>query len=125
MKPDSAYIAISTVLVIMSAVVILTTAATIAAVTNLNQGTVSFQSHRTRALLEGCVSDALLYLNIQNDLTTSFVQPEITCSVTTDSHTGNDWLFTVTGTADGITKSLQIGANRTPPTLTVTSWKEI
>jgi len=94
---------------------------------SLNELQSSFAGNRNEVALgsvEGCVQDALLDINKLNNLTSPIVLPAGSCTVTINSHVGNSWDFTVTGTFGNHLKSIQVTATRTN-LVTVNSWKEI
>lgn len=124
MKNQKGYIAIASVLVIAAVVTLIGVTVSL---TSINEAQVSFsniQGDVALDLVEGCVEDALLYLSKRNALPSTVSIPAGTCTVTTESHVGNDWTFTVEGVFSNYSKRFRIQANR-GSTVSITSWQEI
>jgi hypothetical protein len=74
--------------------------------------------------LDSCVNDSLLRLNETGSLPGNIVLPEGTCQIVINSHSGNDWDFTVIGSKDGFTKSIRLKVARGSG-LNLQNWQEI
>jgi len=124
MKNQKGYIAIATVLVIAAAVTLIGVTVSLSAI---NEAQVSFsnlKSDHSLDLAEGCAADALLYLNKNDLLPSAITLPAGSCSVTTESQSGNDWTFLVDAVFSNYSKKLRIQATRSN-TVSITSWQEI
>lgn len=75
-------------------------------------------------LVDACAEEALTKLRETTNLPSSISIPELTCSLSVDSQSGNNWLFTVEGSVDNYTKKIQIAATR-DTSVVVTDWKEV
>lgn len=124
LSSQAGYAALTSVLVI--AAVVLTIGSTVAllSVNDIQSALSNKKSDETLDFVEGCVEDALLRLAEDDSIPTTLTNPEGTCSVTINSQAGDDWTFTVTGTSDISTKSVQVEANRAS-TVSITSWLEV
>jgi len=117
------YTAIITVLAIGAILVVIGTGVVL---NSLNEVQSSFSENKKETslgLLESCVEDCLIKLNKNNSLPATVVLPEGSCTVTTDSHVGNAWAFSVSGSFVGTTKTIQVSATRAGG-VTVNSWLE-
>jgi len=118
------YIAIVSVLVIGVVVFAIGMSVSLLSISEGQLALSGENNERALHLTEGCAEDALLRLNKTHTLPASIVLPEGTCTITINSHVGNNWTFTVAGTLNTLTKRIQISATRTSK-VTVTSWLEI
>jgi len=118
------YIAISSILVIAAVVLIISTTIALISITEGQISLSSLTSDTTLDGVEGCMEDALLYLNENNAMPAAIITPQLTCSVTVNSQVGSDWTITTTGTVLGHTKSIRVQLTRTT-TITIDSWEEI
>lgn len=124
-SPNQAgYVALATVLIIMSVLLTITTSLTLLTIDDSQSSTATLQQQEVLALAEGCIYDALLELNEDNTISTSIAVPEGSCTITIDSQSGSNWTFTVTASLDDITQQIQVSAERTN-TVTVTSWQQL
>ncbi len=123
-RNTNGYVAIASVLVIAAVLFILSVSVSLLSVNEIQSSLSQSVSESTLHLIEGCSEDALLKINTTNALPVSLTYPEGTCTITTDSHVGNNWVFTITGTRNGYTKSVQVSATRTT-TVTVTQWSAL
>lgn len=120
---NKGYVAITSVLMIAAVAIIVVITITLS---SISEGQTSLSGQRreeTINLVESCIEDALYSINTLNSLGTSITLPTGTCSVVTNSHTGANWTFTVSGTLNGYTKTIQITTVRSN-TLTPMTWKE-
>lgn len=124
MKTQKGYIAIASILVITVVVLIIGTTVALLSVNDIQSSLSNKKSEEARDLVEGCAEDTLLQLNQTNTIPTSITIPEGSCSVTINSHTGNDWTFTVSGQFEAYQKTIQISATRNT-TVVVTRWNDI
>jgi len=118
------YIAITSVLMIAAVAIVVVVTITLS---SISEGQVSLSGQRREAtidLVESCIEDALYSINTTNSLGSSITLPIGTCSVTINSHVGANWTFTVSGTLNGYTKSIQITTVRST-TMTPMTWKEL
>lgn len=120
---DGGYIAIASVLVILAIVLLITLSVSLLSIDGSQISLNSTLKEGSNRLVESCVQEALLKLNIDSVLPLTVTLPEITCSVTENSHVGNVWNFTVAGTAGNYNNSVIVEATR-DTTITVTSWQE-
>lgn len=123
-KNNRGYVAMSTVLVV--GVILLSTGmAVILNSINESQSSASdSQKERAIGFVESCAQDALLQLNNNNALPGTVVLPDGSCTVTINSHTGNDWDFSVSGSLSGYQKIIRVSTTRTT-TVVINSWMEI
>jgi len=124
MKNKNGYIALSAVLVIMAVVLIIGTSVSLLSINDVQSALSSKKSEESLHLVEGCAEDALLRLNENNSIPLIIIIPEGSCSVTINSQTGNNWIFTIAGTVNNYKKSIQISAVRNS-NVSVTSWIEL
>ena len=118
------YVALSSILVISVVILTIGISVSLLSISESQLSLAGKKKEETVDFVEGCVEDALLELNNGGSISSSLTLPEGTCSVTIDSQSGSDWTFTVTGSVDNYTKSIQVSANR-GSTVTITSWKEV
>ena len=117
------YVAISTVIVVVAVLLIILTTTSLVAISEGQMSLSGKKADESSNLVEGCVEDALIRINKSNNLPTSLILPEGQCTVTIDSHVGNDWKFTISGSVDNYTKKVQVQASR-GSVITITNWKE-
>lgn len=121
---EKGYVALSTVLVVGVILVGAGIAVTLNSINDVQSSFSETQKERELGFVSACVQDSLIRINKNNVLPASFNLPEGSCTVTINSHVGNVWDFTVTGTLSGYRKSIRVVANRTT-SVTITSWLEI
>lgn len=124
MNNQKGYIAIASILVIAAVVLIIGTSVSLLSVNDIQSSLANKKGEEARLLVEGCVEDALLQLNEDNTITSNITIPQGSCSVTINSHEGNNWTFTVGGEFENYNKSVQVSATR-GSTVEVTSWNDI
>lgn len=120
---NKGYIAITSVLIIAAVSVV---AGLVIALASISEGQTSLSSQRREEainFIESCIEDSLYSINTKNILNSTDTIPTGTCSVVTNSHVGNVWTFTVSGTLNGFYKSIQVTATRTSTIGSIT-WKE-
>jgi hypothetical protein len=117
------YIAIASVLVILAIVLVITLSVSLLAIDGVQISLNSTLNEDSGRLVDSCAQEALLRINKDDALPTSIVLPEITCSVTENSHVGNNWNFSVSGNTGQYGKSITVDAVRNT-NVTVTSWQE-
>lgn len=126
---EKGYIAITTVLIVMS--VALATASTVAlfAIGEAQSGLALFKGEDTLSFVEGCTEDALLKIRTNPSLSGTFTigrsPGEGTCSVTIVSKVIDTWTVDVTTQATLYRKTIRVIFDRLPSGITLTSWKEI
>lgn len=124
MKPNKGYIAISAILVIAAVVLIIGTSVSLLSINDIQSAFAYIKGGQSLHLVEGCVEDALLQLNNSNSLPSSILIPEGTCTVTVNSHSGNDWTFTTSGTFSSHFKSVKVSVTR-ESLLSISSWIQL
>ncbi len=124
MNKQSGFVAMSSVLVVGAVLITIGLGVTLNAINEVQQASGENKKEVAIGFVEACVEDALLRLRRDNSIPLSIILPTGTCNVTINSHIGNAWLFTTTGTIEGHTKSIQVAANRTNM-VTITNWSEI
>lgn len=125
MNNKHGYIALSTVLVIGAVVTLVGTSVTLLTISDAQTALGEKRKEEAIHFVESCIEDILLVLNEENTIPTpTVVLPEGTCTVTIDSQVGNSWTFTVTGTQNQHTKTIQVSATR-GSTVDITRWKEL
>jgi hypothetical protein len=120
---NKGYVAITSVLIIAAIGIIIGTVITLS---SISEGQTSLSGERREAALdltESCVEDSLYSINTTNSLGSAITLPPGSCTVTVNSHVGANWTYTVTGTLNGYTKTVQITATRSN-TITPIVWKE-
>ncbi|RLF26915.1 MAG: hypothetical protein DRN14_06105 [Thermoplasmata archaeon] len=117
------YIALSTVLVILSVIVVVGISVSMTAVSELQTSFGSKQSVESLDIVEACVEDALLSINENDSVSDMITLPEGTCTVTTNSQSGNNWDITVSSTNNDYTRSIRVKAVRGVG-VSIISWSE-
>lgn len=121
---QAGFAALSSVLIIGA---IVTLIGVTVALTSISEGQTSLagvKGANALSLVKGCAEIALLQLNTSNTLPASLTIPAGNCSITTNSHVGNTWDFTIRGSFDTYTKATNIIAVR-GTTISVTNWQEL
>jgi len=124
LSTERGYIAMSTVIVVGA---LLVTIGVGVVMNSLNSVLSSFSGNKSKvmlALVDACVEEALLEINETDNVVSPIVLPAGNCTVTINSNVGGNWDFTVSGTFEGYTRSIQITATKTT-LVTVNSRKEI
>lgn len=124
MQHQKGYIAIASILVISAVAVIIGTAVALQSINEIQTALSHKKGQESLQLVEGCTENALIRLNRVASLSATVTIPEGSCSVTINSNTGNNWTFTVSGTVNNYTKSVQVSATR-GDTFTITNWQEL
>lgn len=117
------FVAISSVLIILAITLVVGVTVALTSITEVQRAFSARRGEQVLDRVEACIEDALYQINTRNDVPTTITLPEGTCSVTIDSHSGANWTFTVSGTASGYTKSIQVMTTRSN-TITPVSWKD-
>ena len=123
-KQNGGYIALSTVLFLGAITLAVNLTVSLISINEGQLGFAHLKSEESLGLVESCAEEALLLLNETNNIPTTISLPEGDCTTTTDSQSGNNWTFTVNGTFDNHSKSLQLEVTKTD-TISITSWKEV
>jgi hypothetical protein len=118
------YVAIATVLVVGFVMLSVGIGVTMNSINEIQSSFAETQKEESIGFVESCVQEALLDLNKTDAIPASIVLPDGTCAVTINSHVGNSWDFSVTGTYLGYKKNMRVTAIRAS-TVSVTSWIEI
>ncbi len=118
------YVALASVLVIAAVAVIIGTTVALLSINSLQASFAHKQAAAARSHVGACAEDALLRLNKNNALPADITLPSGSCPITINMHSGNDWTFTVSGTLNNYTASVQIEATRAG-TITINSWSEL
>jgi len=121
MKNREGFIAFSSILLVSTIIGVITLSVSLNSISGAQQSLSLYGRDDSLYLVESCVQDALLTLNTTNALTASVVLPAGSCTVTLNSHTGNNWSFTTTGTLNGYSRSIYVEASRTT-TILITKW---
>lgn len=121
---DGGYAALVISLIVTVIVFMVGLSTSLLSVSDVQSSLAAKKSEETVDFVESCTEDALIYLNENNSLPTSVTTPEATCTITTNSQTGDDWDFTVEHTFDGYTKRVRVDAERDIG-VTITSWVEV
>jgi len=120
------YIALLTVLIVMS--VVLTTVSTVAlfAIGEAQSGLALFKGEDTLTFVEGCTEDYMLKIRAQGAgfVAGNITRPEGTCTITVNSGDPS-WNITVSTTATTYKRSIRAIFTRNPTGITLTSWKEV
>lgn len=120
----SGYVSLTTLLVVVAIMTVVGLSSSLLAISNSQMGLGIKKSKDDYYHLESCVEDALLYMKKRNTLPATIILPNGTCNVTVNSHTGNDWTFTVSQSNLVYPKSIQVICNKSGAIL-ITSWKTI
>ena len=120
----SGYIAFSGVLVVSAVTLGIVTSIALFSVSSAQTTLEDTKESTSLMLAESCTEDVLMQIHKNNAVVSPVVLPQGNCTVTVNSHVGNDWTFTVNETLSGYTKSIQVSATRTT-SVTVTSWQEL
>ena len=121
---EGGYIALASVLVIASVVIIIGVTTSLASITEGQLSLAEEKKEESIDFTEACVEDALIRLARANNIPAVIPLIEGSCSVTINSQVGDDWIFTVTGSVDNYTKKIQVDATR-GTTITLNSWQEV
>lgn len=125
MKKQKGYVAILTVLILMSVIITAATTVTLLSIGEAQSALALYKGEDTLAFVEGCAEDALLKSRASASYTGGpITRPEGTCSVTINK-AGTTWTITVSTTNTLYVRTIQIVINRLPTGITLTSWKEI
>ncbi|MEK7517297.1 MAG: hypothetical protein AAB583_02015 [Patescibacteria group bacterium] len=120
------YIALITVLIVMS--VVLTTASTVAllAIGEAQSGFSLFKGEDTLTFVEGCVEDGLLKSRADASYSGGTIErpEEGSCSIAI-SKVSIPWTMTVTTSITTYKRTIEIKYTRNPTGITLSSWKEI
>jgi|SRR3989344_3185677 len=120
------FIAVSTVLILVSVIVAIGTTVTLLSIDEARSGLILFQGEDNLDFVEGCIEDVML--KIRSDSTysgTSISRPEGNCSITYTSGGPANWDITVTSSSTSVQRKIQAIFTRNPTGITLTSWKEI
>jgi len=120
---NKGYIALTSVLVIAAIILTVGTSVTLLSISEAQVSLASKKSLESLDFVEGCLEEALLYLNENNTLPSTAVLPQGSCSVTLNSQTSNTWDLTVAGSQNNYYKTLNAVIDRTG-SVNITSWKE-
>jgi len=121
---NKGYIALLSVLIIGSIVIMIGLSTSLLSINNAQASLATLRNEVAVDMLEGCVEDALLYLNENDALPTNISLPEGMCTVTLNSHTGTEWVFTAETSIATHTKRVQITALRNS-NISIKEWVEI
>lgn len=125
--PLGGYIAIMTVLSLLVFSLSLLVAVPYLSIGGAQQALVLSQGETLLSALEGCAEDALLLsTRDENYIGGSYAYLGMLCEVTIEK-VDTVWTLSLSGSRDGLTRTLQIVINRTvgvPGVITLTSWLE-
>lgn len=130
---EKGFIALSTVLVIMSVIVAIVATVTLLSIGEGQSSLAIFKGEDNLDLLEGCVEDAMLKARSSATFgdpvgtPVTLTRPEGSCSVTVNSKTpGVTWNMTVSNiSSSDYQRKIQVIFDRNPTGITLTSWQEI
>ncbi|KKQ25941.1 MAG: hypothetical protein US62_C0024G0007 [Candidatus Woesebacteria bacterium GW2011_GWA1_37_8] len=121
-KNQKGYIALSSVLIVSALVILIGVSTSLLSVNDLLSSFSNKKSNEVVDLTESCVEDVLLKLNEENVINNGTINlPGQVCNVTINSHTGNDWDFTVDANKESFYQSVRVSATR-GSTVTISSW---
>jgi len=119
---EKGYIALSTVLITLALVLLIGLSSSLLAINDLQSSQSGKKSNATVNLIESCIEDVLMELNEDATITTGPMSlPEGNCNVTINTHVGDTWDFSVSGSLDAYTKNIRVNATR-GTTVTINSW---
>lgn len=121
-KPNG-YIAISSVLVILAVVLTITITGSLLSIDGAQVALSENISQTSNQVVESCVNDILLELTNEATFSGTVTLPEGSCTVNLDSQSGNNWVFSVTGTINSYDSTIQVDLDKTTE-LTINSWLE-
>ena len=125
MEKQHGFIAISTVLLISAAVLVIATTVSLTGIGSAQSSLAVNKGENNLALVEGCADDYLLKIRSNPSFTaTNITRPEGTCTVTINSGNPN-WNIVISSTDPIYKRKVQVLFIRTATGITVTSWKEI
>ena len=127
MKKNSAYIALSSVLVIAVLIISISVTATLLSISEGQMSLSDQQQLNARNLAEACVGEALLELAENSSLSSSIVLPDGNCQVNNISNDSGVWSFELFVDLAGFISQLEIEASldEAEKTITLISWKEV
>ena len=121
------YIALITVLIIMSVVMTTAITVTLLSIGEAQSGFALFKGEDTLTFVEGCTEDYILKIRSQGAgfAAGNITRPEGTCTIVVNSGNPN-WDITVSTNATTYKRSIRAVFNRpSSGSITITSWKEI
>lgn len=120
------FVAISTVLILVSVVVAIGTTVTLLSIDEARSGLILFQGEDNLDFVEGCVDDVMLKIRSDSSYSgTTITRPEGACSISYTSGGPTNWDITVTSSTTSVQRKIQVIFTRNPSGITLTSWKEI
>lgn len=120
---NKGYIAITSVLMIAGTAIAIGIAVTLASVSEVQTALTGMRREAVLDLIDSCIEVSQYSINTQDSLSASVILPFGSCTVTTNSHVGITWTYTVSASLNGFTKTVQVITTRSG-TLTPNSWKE-
>jgi len=121
MKKRKGFIAFSSILLVSAIVGVIVLSVSLNAISDAQLSLSLNGRDKAINFVESCVQDALLTLNSTDTLPASVTVPAGICTVTTNSHVGNNWAFTTVGTLSNYGRSIYVEATRST-TITITKW---
>lgn len=125
---EKGFIALSTVLVIMSVIVAIVATVTLLSIGEGQSSLAILNGEDNLELVEGCAEDAMLKIRSNSSYAGgSITRPEGTCNITINSPDPN-WNITVSATNSpdrGHQRKIQVIFVKNPTGITLTSWQEI
>lgn len=119
------FIAISTVLVLMSVIIAIVLTITYLAVGEGQSSLAIYLGEDNLNLVEGCAEDYMLKIRSDSSFTGgNITRPEGTCTITINSGNPN-WDITISSTNVDYKRKVQVKFVRNPTGITLTSWQEI
>ena len=113
------YIALTVVIILFFLIMTIGIVSSFSSISKLQQSQSSNQHLTGTINVESCAEDALMRLNLQDEIPESFsIGDEITCETQVENQNGNEWIFTVTS---GL-KNIRISAVRSDQVY-ISSWE--
>lgn len=122
MKKRSGYVALIAVLIVSFICIAIITSLSVKAIYILNDLNNAEQSKKIEYVINSCVEESLIRLNVDSDIPASFSVGENTCNVTINSQSGDDWDYNITYSDSGYNYSVDISATRSDKVY-LNSWK--
>lgn len=121
------FVAISVVLILLSAVLLIGSTVTLLSIGEAQSGLVLFKGEDNLAFVEGCIEDVMLKVRSNSTYNgTTILRPEGTCSIVYNAGGPTNWDITVELLPpSSFQRKVQVKFTRNPTGISLTSWKEI
>lgn len=117
------YVAISSVLVILAVILTITITGSLLSIDGAQISLSENISQTSNQVVESCVNEVLLELTNEATFSGTVTLPEGSCTVILDSQSGDNWVFSVTGSINNYDTTIQVDLDKTTE-LTINSWLE-